>query len=170
MRREELRTRLMPRAEIHLSDLIIDRLGEDGSIDRLEGLIALHGYRVTLSDEEEAAVQAVERVFSQAAYSPPAPEEIEVETGSRVDRNQILSLLIDRGVLVRLTPQILMHRDRVDAAWELARSAIEDQGQITLAEFRDRLDTSRKFAIALLEYFDRLKRTRLTGEARVFHS
>lgn len=61
-----------------------------------------------------------------------------------------------------------MHRDKVDQAWAVARDTIEREGGITLADFRDRLETSRKFAIALLEYFDKMKRTRLTGETRVF--
>lgn len=168
MRREELRTRLMPRAGIQLSDLVIDRLRDREILDTCDGMVSLHGYRVSLSPQEEMAVHEMETVFLDAGYAPPLPEEIPLQPGKRVDRAQILSLLIDREILIRLTPQILMHRDKVDQAWVIAREAIEQEGGITLAEFRDRLETSRKFAIALLEYFDRQKRTRLTGEIRVF--
>jgi len=110
----------------------------------------------------------MEEAFLRAGYSPPDPGQLPLKAGKRVDRAQILSLLIDRGSLVRLTPQILMHREKVDQAWEIVRAAIEKEGQITLAEFRDELESSRKFAMALLEYFDKQKRTRLTGEVRVF--
>lgn len=168
MRREELRTRLMPRAGIQLSDLVIDRLRDREILDTYDGLVSLHGYRVSLSPEEEKAVHEMEMIFLKAGYAPPLPDEIPLQPGKRVDRTQILSLLIDREILIRLTPQILMHRDKVDQAWAVARDTIEREDGITLADFRDRLETSRKFAIALLEYFDKMKRTRLTGETRVF--
>ena len=79
-------------------------------------------------------------------------------------------MLIAKGTLVRLTPQILMHKDRVEEAWEIVSQTIEKENGITLADFRDHLGATRKFAIALLEYFDKLKRTRLVDESRVFFS
>ncbi len=170
MRREELRTRLLPRAGIQLSDLVIDRLRDREVLDVKEGLVSRHGREIALTAEETEALGKLEKLFVQAGYSPPSPEEIKLDFGRAVKRDQLLSLLINRGTLIRLTPQILMHKDKVDQAWALVQETIEQEGSITLAAFRDRLDTTRKFAIALLEYFDRLKRTRLTGEVRVFHS
>jgi len=169
MRREELRTRLMPRANLQLSDLVIDRLKERQVIDVLEGLVARHGFSVTLTAEQEDTLKALEQAFIKAGYLPPTPEEIRLETAGKINSDQYLSLLINRGVLIRLTPQILMHRDHVDEAWRIVREAIDINGSITLAEFRDHLDASRKFAIAILEYFDKLKRTRLIDDARQFY-
>lgn len=169
MRREELRTRLLPRANLQLSDLVIDRLKERQVIDVHEGLVARHGFSVTLTDGQEDTLKALEQAFIKAGYLPPTPEEIRLETGGKINSDQYLSLLINRGVLIRLTPQILMHRDHVDEAWRIVREAIDTNGSITLAEFRDHLDASRKFAIAILEYFDKLKRTRLVDDARQFY-
>jgi selenocysteine-specific elongation factor len=169
MRREELRTRLLPRANLQLSDLVIDRLKERQVIDVHEGLVARHGFSVTLTAEQEDTLKALEQAFIKAGYLPPTPEEIRLETAGKINSDQYLSLLINRGVLIRLTPQILMHRDHVDEAWRIVREAIDTNGSITLAEFRDHLDASRKFAIAILEYFDKLKRTRLVDDARQFY-
>ena len=169
MRREELRTRLLPRANLQLSDLVIDRLKERQVIDVHEGLVARHGFSATLTAEQEDTLKALEQAFIKAGYLPPTPEEIRLETGGKINSDQYLSLLINRGVLIRLTPQILMHRDHVDEAWRIVREAIDTNGSITLAEFRDHLDASRKFAIAILEYFDKLKRTRLVDDARQFY-
>ena len=49
----------------------------------------------------------------------------------------------------------------------LAYGLIEKNGQMTLAEFRDALGTSRKYAVALLEYFDNRKLTKKVGDARI---
>jgi selenocysteine-specific elongation factor len=44
---------------------------------------------------------------------------------------------------------------------------IEEQGTMTLAQFRDHFGTSRKYAQAALEHLDRLKYTRRVGDDRV---
>ena len=44
---------------------------------------------------------------------------------------------------------------------------ITESGHITLAEFRDLLGTSRKYAVTILEYFDEKKITRKIDDVRV---
>ncbi|MCS7051587.1 MAG: SelB C-terminal domain-containing protein [Thermomicrobium sp.] len=44
---------------------------------------------------------------------------------------------------------------------------LDAQGSITLAQVRDTLGTSRKYAQALLEYLDQRRITRRVGDARV---
>lgn len=169
MKREELRTRLMPRAPIQLSDLVIDRLLAGGILDSHEGLVSSRGYEISLSPAQAAALEELEKIYLTSAYTPPGPEDLELKGGKEIKTDQLLSLLINRGILVRLTPQILMHRDKVDEAWQMVQKKIEGEGSISLADFRDQLEATRKFAIALLEYFDRQKLTRLTGDVRVFY-
>ena len=43
---------------------------------------------------------------------------------------------------------------------------LEEQGEITLAQFRDMFGTSRKYALAFLEYMDRLEVTERVDEIR----
>jgi selenocysteine-specific elongation factor len=62
-----------------------------------------------------------------------------------------------------------MPKQLVDEAWNVVRTTIESEGQITLGDFRDKIKATRKFAIALLEFFDRQKKTKLVGDARVFN-
>ena len=169
MRREELRTRLMPRTDIQLSDLVVDRLVQQGILDSQKGLVSLAGFSVSLSADQEKAARELEALFIQAAYSPPGLDELSL-SDKKIKVDPLVSLLINQGILIRLTPQILMHKDQVQAAWETVERTIEEEEQISLAAFRDHLETSRKFAMALLEYFDRQKKTRLTGEVRVFYS
>lgn len=71
------------------------------------------------------------------------------------------------GILIRLTDQILMHHEAVDKAFEQVEKDVAERGSVTLADFRDEIGTTRKFAVAILEYFDRMKLTKLSGDARV---
>ncbi|MGI6508838.1 MAG: selenocysteine-specific translation elongation factor [Saccharofermentanales bacterium] len=168
MRREELRTRLLPRADIQLSDLVIDQLERAGYLDVTSGLVAKKGFRVILSDAEKEVIKEIEALFSVSGFTPPGTDELIEKFGKRANAEQIITLLLNNGTLVRLTPQILMPCQRVDEAWDVVRETIESEGQITLGDFRDKIKATRKFAIALLEYFDKQKKTKLVGDARVF--
>jgi len=75
-------------------------------------------------------------------------------------------MLADR-LLVRLDAQIYMEAGCYDQALQTAMDLIDKNGTVTLAEYRDALGTSRKFAVALLEQFDRARLTKKVGDARV---
>jgi len=169
MRREELRTRLLPRADIQLSDLVIDQLERAGYLNIAAGLVAKAGFKVTLSDAEKEVIEEIEALFAVAGFTPPGTDDLFEKFNKRANAEQIITLLLNKGTLVRLTPQILMPKQLVDEAWNVVRTTIESEGQITLGDFRDKIKATRKFAIALLEFFDRQKKTKLVGDARVFN-
>ncbi len=169
MRREELRTRLLPRADIQLSDLVIDQLERAGYLTVTSGFVAKEGFKVTLSEVEKEIIEEIEALFAVAGFTPPSTGELFEKFNKRANTEQIVTLLLNKGTLVRLTPQILMPKNLVDEAWDVVRTTIEAEGQITLGDFRDKIKATRKFAIALLEFFDRQKKTKLVGDARVFN-
>lgn len=70
-------------------------------------------------------------------------------------------------VVVRLSPEIIMHREFYDKATTRMLQLTKAQGKISLAEFRDLLGTSRKYAVALLDYYDRIGITVRQGDYRV---
>ena len=51
---------------------------------------------------------------------------------------------------------------------EMAKEHVAKNGQITLAEMRDLMGASRKFAVAILEYWDKRGITKKVGDARTF--
>ena len=75
--------------------------------------------------------------------------------------------MVASGALVRLDAQINMDAGLYGEAKEKALSIIDQKGQVTLGEFRDALGTSRKYAVALLESFDKARITKMKGEGRI---
>ncbi len=63
---------------------------------------------------------------------------------------------------------ILLTSDYNEAK-EKVKKYIEDNGKITVAEFRDMMDTSRKYSLAILEHFDGIKFTKRNGDERVLY-
>ena len=60
------------------------------------------------------------------------------------------------------------HADYYNKALTLAKEHVDQNGQISLAEMRDLMGASRKFAVAVLEYWDKRGITKKVGDARTF--
>ena len=167
MKRESLRTRLLARIPIQLSDRVIDELVKLGYIEDRAGDIALRSHSANLSPHDQELIDELSARFEAEAFSPSATDELIAEYSKKDKLDQILSRMVNDGILIRLTDQILMHHETVEKALEQVKKDIGERGSVTLADFRDEIGTSRKFAIAILEYFDRIKLTKLSGDARV---
>lgn len=60
-----------------------------------------------------------------------------------------------------------MEKEAFEWALGELKKTVGEKGQITLAEFRDIIGTSRKYAMEILEYLDRQKITKKIDDARV---
>jgi selenocysteine-specific elongation factor len=68
---------------------------------------------------------------------------------------------------VRAGPALHFHVEAVESARRRVVALAEAHGEFTLAQVRDELGTSRKYAQALLEHLDGARVTLRRGEARV---
>ena len=95
-------------------------------------------------------------------------DEVAAQFSKEKAFKQVLESMITAGKLIKLTDQILYHVDVYQQALKLAMDYVAEHGQITLGETRDLLGSSRKYTLALLEYWDRKNITKKVGEARTF--
>lgn len=124
-----------------------------------------------VADADPATEDAARRVLAALGtdpYQPPSPAVLEQTLALPTKRlRAVLELLIDRGELQRVNPEILMLR----ASYEGARAAIVENcqanGSLDIPSLRDRLKTSRKYLIPLLEHFDAAGVTLRQGTNRV---
>jgi len=79
---------------------------------------------------------------------------------------KILQILIEQERLVRVEKDLLFHSEAVEKARQLLISFIKKEGQLESVKFKYLIDTTRKFAIPLLDYFDRIGLTRRAGYTR----
>ncbi|HMK92263.1 MAG TPA: SelB C-terminal domain-containing protein, partial [Thermoleophilia bacterium] len=104
-------------------------------------------------------------------FAPPTLASLEEELGaSRKDLQRVLEVLVQRGAAVRVDKDLWFGRAAVDEARERLTEALARSPEISLAQFRDRLQTGRKHAQALLELFDREGLTRRRGDVRVLRA
>ena len=143
--------------DARLSDALIAALA---GRDEPEVRVAEDG--VSLPDAEEVPPE-LEReaeglldALRGAGVEPPAAET-----------TPAARLLLKRGELVRLDGGLFAAFEAAEAVLEEVKSVCREEGEISLAGFRDRLGTSRKYAQAWLEYADDVGVTRRVGDTRV---
>ncbi len=127
-----------------------------GALVRAGADIGLPG-RQAKTDPAQAELRSrVEAAFRSARFSAPLEDEVRTRLGLNPSAfNPVLNALLRSGDLVRLAPKVIYHRETLEAARTAVLGLIERHGAVTIAELRDRLDLSRKYAQAILEYFDR---------------
>ena len=79
---------------------------------------------------------------------------------------KLQALLLDQEIFLRISSDIVLHRDALEDGIAKIRQLFSDRGEFSAAEAKDALDTTRKFAIPFLEYLDQSKVTRRVGDKR----
>ncbi|MDL2254563.1 selenocysteine-specific translation elongation factor, partial [Ruminococcaceae bacterium OttesenSCG-928-I18] len=168
MRRDELRNRVLPGWELSLADKALAVYEQEGLVVSKGQKMALADFTVEYSESDKKMAADMEKLFLDGGYSPPSLDEVLARyPKDKVGAKRVFDALLENGTLYLASPQVFFHSTIAQDAKEKVRAHIEQNGQITLAEFRDLSGTSRKFALPMLESLDRQKFTRMQGDARV---
>ena len=129
-------------------------------------LLRLRSFRVLLRSDEDSALARMESLFRDGGLAVPAEKEVLVSSGLDARRAQaILQMLLKQGRLVRVSPELIYHAEAVARLKELLAS---HRGRpFTVPEFKQWTGISRKYAIPLLEFLDRLHITQRQGDTRI---
>jgi selenocysteine-specific elongation factor len=146
-------------ADPGLIDAFLDHMVAEGRIVREGSTLRTASHRVTLGGREPE-FDGLLRAVASAEPTPPTVGEL---LSSGVDRD-ILEAATRSGALARVSPDLVMTPAFVAKAESIVRAATDG---ITVSAFREALGTSRKYALPLLEHFDRIGITRREGDLRV---
>ena len=147
---------------------IVDFCCQLGYVKKTDSTVAHKNFSVKVNERQQKIHNDVLKVFYDGGFSPPTVDELEAMYAKEKNVfKQVLDNMIKGGDIILLTPQILIHKDFYDRAKAIFIEEVTKNGEITLAQYRDKLETSRKYAMALLEYFDKKKISKKVGDVRV---
>jgi len=145
----------------------VTHLKKSGLVEEGPGGLRLKGWEVKLAPKEEALIKEIENIYLKADLVTPAPEQLTGQMlASEKKVGELLQLLCQMGTLVKVGDNIIFHRQAVEKARGLVEKALQEKGEIETGQFRDMLGASRKYVVALLEYFDALGLTERHGNKR----
>ena len=163
--RDELFANL--KADSALLDLAVESLVQSKQIERNGTVLAQTGWKVPVADRDQRLCDRIAAKLQQAGWAPQSPEELAELFNESPQRVGAMSrLLIERGVLVKLDDRIIMHRDAIEAGKQTALKLFARAPMFSTMEFRDALGVSRKYAVPLVDYLDKVRFTVRSGNNR----
>jgi selenocysteine-specific elongation factor len=146
---------------------VLDALRQSGTIAQDGPWLRLPQHRIALSAQDEKLWRAMQPMLAENRFRPPRVRDLAAalkapETAVRMT----LKRLTRMGQVLEIAPDHFFPRETVAEMAGIAASALDADGQLTAAAFRDRLDNGRKVAIQILEFFDKAGVTVRSGDVR----
>jgi selenocysteine-specific elongation factor len=136
----------------------LQKLFNDGLLVEGGSAVRMPSYHLQLSPEQQEKINTFLNGLRASPYSPPGDIALEPD---------LLSLLIGQQQVVKVSDGVIFTSDAYNEMVSKVTDYAKTKGKVTLAEVRDMLSTSRKYAQALLEYMDEKKITRRVGDERI---
>jgi selenocysteine-specific elongation factor len=166
--KEELRNRAGARIAPAVVEKALDRLVGDKTVFQKADRIRCGSEDLTLAPEKEQLRKQLTSVIKQGSFSPPLVADLKNQFPDLGGKPaEFLDTLVDLGDLVKISPTLYLD---AGAVVEMKRLLLEFFGstpKITVPEFKDLIQASRKYTIPILEYFDVTGVTQRVGDARV---
>jgi selenocysteine-specific elongation factor len=106
--------------------------------------------------------------YQEGGFTPPDPASFAPQAGGNAASiADLLELCVAEGHLVHIVDDLYLHSDTEAAMRRRLREKLAGGPGMTVAEIRDLLGTTRKYAVPLCEYVDRIGLTRREGDLRV---
>lgn len=145
--REELRSRagISPR----LFNAIVAALISTQKLVENGVTLKCDGFTVKFSAGQQSAIDGLVTKIKSNPYLTPSVKDCQNEVGELV-----YSALVDQAALVQVSPEVVFLKDTYLKMVAEIKALIQSKGAVSAAEVRDHFNTSRKYALALLEYMD----------------
>ncbi|MEK7441518.1 MAG: selenocysteine-specific translation elongation factor [Chloroflexota bacterium] len=132
-----------------------NQIVESGSVVRRPN------HEVKLTPQQQANVETLLSLFRRDPYNSPSFKD-----SAALVSDDVLAVLVDRGDIVQVSSEVLFLRETYDKMLNALRDHLKANKTITVAQFRDMFNSSRKYALSFLEHLDSIGVTVRQGDER----
>ncbi len=172
--RETLRERVFRFVRPEIFRTVTAKLEQIGAIVSEQDVFRAAAHTAELTPREQAVTAHIVAAYVAAGIQPPKTDDLIAETSSAAgastqETRRLLQHLVNKGEIIKVTEDFYFAAPVLgDLAARLRQYADGTPDRlIDVPKFKDIAGVSRKFAIPLLEYFDREKVTIRAGDKRV---
>jgi selenocysteine-specific elongation factor len=167
MAKEELAAQLPKPVDTRLYNFVLRQLNEKDLIAQEMEWVRLTTHKVDLTKEEESIRQKLEKIYLESQLQTPFFKDISSKLpGTPRQHQDVLAWMFSQGILVKVKEDILFHSAVLEDLQKKLVAHLKEHGEMSTPEFKDMTQTSRKYTIPLLEYFDARKVTIRVGDVR----
>lgn len=164
MLKEEVRSKVESKFKTRDFDVLLDLFINDDLIKVNGNFVSLKKFNVVFNEKQTKIKNEIEKILNNAGLNNIyAIEDI---TNNKKEYEEVLESLIGNTV-VRIEDSYLMSSKVYNDAKEKLIKYLEENKEITLGDYRDLVNSSRKNCMIILEDFDRNKITKRVENKRV---
>jgi selenocysteine-specific elongation factor len=151
-----------------LLELVIEELKNQKKVNANVNSIGMVGYGPKLSKGQKVLLEELVATIRAAGLKAPSVDDlVKAAKKNKESVAELLELGSENGDLVKVSDDLYFHADVILDTRERLKEEIEKANGLTMSEIRQILDTSRKYAIPLCEYFDEIGFTVRDGDKRL---
>lgn len=142
-------------------------VAHDRLLDTAAGVV-LPGGEDRISAEDRAALDEIRRLYETWAAAPLPADELATTLRVRTaEARRLVRLATERGVLAHASGPFFLAASVAAGIEGRVRALLAERGSIRVGDVRELLGVSRKHAVPICEYLDRVQVTRRVGDERV---
>src|SRR5690348_5250764 len=168
------RTRLPYVVSARACRALIGRLVRGADAVREEGMLRPKSHKVQLGGGVGRFAERLDQILGEAGYHPPDLKQLldtlKLPNSDLPHLRTVLGAMEREGRVVKIATDLYFARTPFESARDRLMERLAADGEITAATYRDALNASRKYAIALLDYFDHSGVTTRVGDIRRLRS
>ncbi|MCL2766531.1 MAG: selenocysteine-specific translation elongation factor [Peptococcaceae bacterium] len=164
--KEELRSRKFPEINNKVFQILLNALEQDQMLRCSSQAVSNYDFAAGTGYAE--LINRVRHEMNEAGFQPPPWQELALTTGINEQTSaELLQYLLRKGEFVKIGDNIFYLDDTFEQIRGLVNDYLHKNGEITVRDLRDILQASRKYALPILEYFDKEKITQRVGDKRL---
>ena len=172
--RETLKEKVFSFTAPEIFKAVLASLESERRIRTDHEVVSSADHRAKLSDEETRVLERLRAMYGGDSLESPQLEDglVEASRMTRLNRDatrKVFQLLVSVGEVVKITDDLYVSGKALTNLQKKlsAYAAATTDRSVDVPKFKEIAGVSRKYAIPLLEYFDREKITRRTGDKRL---
>lgn len=152
-------------------DSVLNFFVKEGKLKLHGSFAALKTFKCKFSPEQKHIQAQLEELYGAAGFEAPLTTDVAakyaVNAAKQKQFNQVLTKMQNDGLLIPVTPQTYALKTVCQKALDALLEMFQESDQVILGDFRTKIGVSRKFAQMYLDYFDKLKITKMVGDHRI---
>lgn len=163
MSREEFKSKLNLKLKPKEYDTFLEQLMKIKGINLNQSIIKLSAFEIVYTPEKQKLKDGILKRLREEGMTPSLVKDY-IDTK---EKEEVIEGLIEEQLIVKVSEDLIYDKKVIDKFQEEIREMIQTNKGMSMNDFRDKYGLSRKFTIALLDHFDRVKLTRRVGDKRL---
>ena len=163
MSKEELRSKIDTKLKTRDLDVVILKMESEKKIKIVNKLVSSYDFNVVLNDKQKAIKLDIQKQLRKAGLASILTVE---EVCINYNYKEVLESMIGYEIEL-LSDSHIMDKENYEIAKHTLLKYIKENKGITLAEYRNLINSSRKNCLIILEHFDRNRITKRIEDKRI---